>query len=140
MSDSNSNQSSQMTRVNQLHHILVCFCGDRRIRTYGTLVTPNGFQDRHNDHIYHCFFSYFCGGIRVRFGNGRMQICNDNQFHHTPKIKNSHISFYELCESYSFILNLVIFYKSPDIYTHYSLSVGSNTRKNFQHLSVQTLD
>ena len=24
------------------------------------------------------------GVIRVRFGNGRMQICNDSQFHHNP--------------------------------------------------------
>ena len=31
-----------------------------------------------------------CGGIRVRFGNGRMQICNDNQFHHTPNKKLTH--------------------------------------------------
>ena len=49
-----------------------------------------GFSVRRNDHIYHCFISYFCGGIRVRFGNGRMQICNDNQFHHTPNKKLTH--------------------------------------------------
>ena len=64
-----------------------------------------------------------------------MQICNDNQFHHTPIKKLTH-SFYELCESNFLIyLHLVIFHNYPYAYSHHSLP-GFSSIHTFQSRSL----